>query len=106
MAIELTDAAAAQVEHYLGQRSVQGLRLSVKPTGCAGYEYIIGYAEAINEGDQVFESKGISVIVDAESLPLLEGTQVDFVSSGISKVFRFINPNATSECGCGESFNI
>lgn len=106
MAIELTTAAAEQVSRYLSERSVEGLRLSVKPTGCAGYEYVIGYADAINDDDQVFESKGIPVIVDAQSLPLLAGTQVDYVTSGISKVFKFSNPNATSECGCGESFNI
>ncbi|NNF16737.1 MAG: iron-sulfur cluster assembly accessory protein [Gammaproteobacteria bacterium] len=106
MGIELTSAAAEQVTRYLHERAVEGLRLSVKPTGCAGYEYVIGYAESINPDDQVFESKGIPVIIDAKSLPLLEGTRVDFVTSGISKVFKFINPNATSECGCGESFTI
>ena len=106
MAIELTEAAAIQVGGYLKERDVEGLRLSVKPTGCAGYEYIVGYAESIEEGDQVFESKGIPVIVDAESLVLLDGTVVDFVASGISKTFKFTNPNAAGECGCGESFNI
>lgn len=106
MAIELTEAAAVQVGGYLQERDVEGLRLSVKPTGCAGYEYIVGYAESINENDQVFESKGIPVIVDAESLPLIDGTVVDFVASGISKTFKFTNPNASGECGCGESFNI
>jgi len=106
MSVQLTPAAAAQVTEYLSQRDVEGLRLSVKPTGCAGYEYIIGYADSIEKDDQVFESQGISVIVDAQSLELIDGTVVDFVTSGISKVFKFTNPNASSECGCGESFNI
>ncbi len=106
MAIELTEAAALQVGGYLKERDVHGLRLGVKPTGCAGYEYIVGYAESIEEGDQVFESKGIPVIVDAESLTLLDGTVVDYVKSGISRTFKFTNPNASGECGCGESFNI
>ena len=106
MAIELTEAAAVQVGGYLKERDVQGLRLAVKPTGCAGYEYIVGYAESIEDGDKVFESKGIPVIVDADSLVLLDGTVVDYVKSGISKTFKFTNPNASGECGCGESFNI
>lgn len=106
MSIQLTPAAAEQVNSYLAQKEVEGLRLSVKPTGCAGYEYIIGYAESVDEGDQVFESQGVPVVVDEKSLPLLSGVIVDFVTSGISKVFKFTNPNATSECGCGESFNI
>ncbi len=106
MAIELTEAAATQVGGYLEQRNVEGLRPSVKATGCAGYEYIVGYAESIDEGDQVFETKGIPVVVDAESLPLIDGTIVDYVTSGISKTFKFTNPNAAGECGCGESFNI
>ncbi|MFK8030733.1 MAG: HesB/IscA family protein [Gammaproteobacteria bacterium] len=106
MAIELTDAAATQVGGYLKDREVEGLRLSVKATGCAGYEYIVGYAETIDDSDQVFESKGVSVVVDAESLPLIDGTVMDYVTSGISKVFKFSNPNAAGECGCGESFNI
>jgi iron-sulfur cluster assembly protein len=106
MSVQLTDAAAAQVSRYLDGKAARGLRLGVKPTGCAGYEYIIGYAESVEDSDQVFETNGISVVVDAESLPLIDGVIVDFVTSGISQVFKFSNPNATGECGCGESFNI
>ena len=106
MTVQLTDAAARQVNQYLESRQSEGLRLSVKPTGCAGYEYVIGYAEAIADDDEVFETNGVSVVIDQESLPLLQGVVVDFVPSGISKVFKFTNPNASGECGCGESFTI
>ncbi|MEG2663882.1 MAG: iron-sulfur cluster assembly accessory protein, partial [Hafnia sp.] len=54
----------------------------------------------------VFEDKGVRVIVDGKSLAYLDGTELDFVKEGLNEGFKFNNPNMTSECGCGESFNV
>ena len=107
MAISLTESAASRVRNYLETRgNGLGLRLGVTKTGCSGYSYVINYAEDITDADIVFEDKGIKVVVDADALPLIDGTEVDFVKSGLNEAFSFRNPNVTGECGCGESFNV
>ncbi len=107
MAISLTDSAADRVRTYLKKRgSGVGLRLGVTQSGCSGYSYVINYADEINESDVVFEDKGITVVVEPDALPLIDGTEVDFVKNGLNEAFSFRNPNISGECGCGESFNV
>jgi iron-sulfur cluster assembly protein len=107
MAISLTPAAADRVRHFLAERGRGvGLRLGVRKTGCSGFAYVVNYADAILPGDQVFDSRGVSVLVDADSLQLIDGTEVDFVRQGLNEAFRFRNPNVRGECGCGESFSV
>ena len=107
MAITLTTSAADRVRDYLDRRgSGIGLRLGVKKTGCSGFAYVVNYADAVEPDDVVFEDAGISVIVDPGALELIDGTEVDFVKEGLNEAFKFRNPKATGECGCGESFSI
>jgi iron-sulfur cluster assembly protein len=107
MAISLTDSAARRVKTFLGKRGHGiGLRVGVKRTGCSGWAYLIDYADAIQDDDVVFETRDVKVIVDAKSLELIDGTEVDFVKEGISEAFKFRNPNTKGECGCGESFSV
>ena len=107
MAISLTEMAADRVRSYLDKRNnAIGLRLGVTETGCSGYSYVINYAEEIAPDDVVFEDKGVTVVVDPAALQLIDGTEVDFVKSGLNEAFSFRNPNIKGECGCGESFNV
>jgi iron-sulfur cluster assembly protein len=107
MAISLTASAAERVRSYLRQRGHGvGLRVGVRKTGCSGYAYVIDYADSIGQDDSVFEGDGVKVIVDAGSLELIDGTEVDFVKDGLNEAFKFRNPNVKGECGCGESFNV
>ncbi len=107
MAISLTDSAADRVRNYLNKRSdAVGLRLGVTQTGCSGYSYVINYADEIDASDIVFEDKGIKVVVPADALKLIDGTEVDFIKNGLNEAFSFRNPNISGECGCGESFNV
>ncbi len=107
MAIQLTDSAADRVRSFLAARGHGiGLRLGVRKTGCSGFAYVINYADDYAPEDVVFEDRGVKVFVDRGSLPLIDGTEVDFVKQGINEAFKFRNPNIKGECGCGESFNV
>jgi len=107
MAISLTEPAAERVRNHLVARgSGIGLRIGIKKTGCNGFAYVINYADAINDDDQVFEDRGVTLVVDEDSLALIDGTEVDFVKDGLNEAFRFRNPNVAGECGCGESFSV
>ena len=107
MSIVLTDSAANRVKRFLtGHENGLGLRLAIKKSGCSGYAYVAGVAEAVLESDLVCESRGVKVVVDAESLPMLDGTEVDVVREGLNEGFVFRNPNVKHECGCGESFGV
>ena len=106
MSITLTEVAAERVKRFLHDRDAIGLRIGVKTTGCSGYAYVMGLADAVESGDTVYESHGIKVIVDPKSLPLIDGTRIDFARDGLNESFRYENPNVKHECGCGESFGV
>jgi len=100
VAITLTDSAADRIRGFLAQRGTGiGLRLGIKKTGCSGFAYTVNYADEVAEDDVIF-------VVSKESLGYIDGTEVDFVREGLNAAFRFRNPKATGECGCGESFSI
>ena len=105
MSVSLTDAAAQRVKAFMQTRSdALGLRLAVKIVGCSGYAYVVDLAESVNDDDQIFESNGVKVVVDAKSLPVVDGTEIDFSRQGLNEGFEYRNPNAKNMCGCGESF--
>jgi iron-sulfur cluster assembly protein len=107
MAVTLSPAAAERVRSFLAARGHGvGLRLGIKRTGCSGYAYVVNYAEDIGPGDTVFEDQGVKVVIDSGSLALVDGTEVDFVRHGLNEAFKFRNPKARAECGCGESFSV
>ena len=105
--INLTERAANHIKNYLARQGEGiGLRVGVKPTGCSGYQYVIEAANAIGEHDHVFESNGVKIVTDGQSLRYLAGTELDYVREGLNSGFKFNNPNVAETCGCGESFNI
>ncbi|CAQ83456.1 MULTISPECIES: iron-sulfur cluster assembly protein IscA [Photorhabdus] len=107
MSISLTESAAQRVSSFLSNRGKGvGLRLGVRTSGCSGMAYLLEFADVINEDDTVFEDKGVKVIIDGKSMVYLDGTELDFVKEGLNEGFKFNNPNVSSECGCGESFNV
>lgn len=106
MSITLTESAAQRVKQFLVKEGLQALRLGVRQTGCSGWAYTVQLDDQISEDDVLFEDRGIKVVIDSKSLPYLEGSEIDFVADGLNRTFQFKNPNATEECGCGESFTI
>jgi len=89
-----------------GKTDNQNIRVSVKGGGCSGLMYDLGFDETIQPNDQVFEDKGIKILVDKKSLLYLLGTTLDFSDGLNGKGFQFVNPNASRTCGCGESFAV
>jgi len=99
-------------EKILGLRNQEGqaentnIRVSVQGGGCSGLMYDLSFDATIDEKDQVYEDKGIKILVDKKSLLYLIGTTLDFSDGLNGKGFQFVNPNASRTCGCGESFAV
>jgi len=107
MALHVTEAAARQVKKTIDKRGRGiGLRLAVKAAGCSGLSYVMEIADEVGDTDTRFDDNGVSVIVDAKSLAMIDGVEIDFVRQGLSEGFKFSNPNARATCGCGESFAV
>ncbi|GMV56357.1 MAG: iron-sulfur-binding protein [Betaproteobacteria bacterium] len=107
MPVTLTDSAAQHVTSFLAKRGKGvGVRLGVRTAGCSGLAYRLEFADEIAPEDQVFESHGVKILIDAKSLPYLEGTELDFAREGLNEGFKFNNPNVKAACGCGESFTV
>ena len=107
MSVTLTQQAATHIGRYLQKRGKGiGLRLGVRTTGCSGMAYKLEFVDEVDGEDEVYESHGIKVFVDARSLPYIDGTELDYTREGLNEGFKFNNPNIKDQCGCGESFNV
>jgi len=107
MTITFTPAVAQHIEKSLAKRGHGvGLRLSIKTSGCSGYAYVVDFADSVQLDDEIVESHGVKILVDKKSLPLMDGTTLDYQRKGLNWEFVFNNPKATYHCGCGESFTV
>lgn len=105
--ITLTEAAALRVRELIeadGNAALK-LRLGVSGGGCSGFQYVLGLDERVGDDDTVLHQHGVDVVVDEMSLSMLAGTEVDYVEDLMGATFQIHNPNATSSCGCGNSFS-
>jgi iron-sulfur cluster assembly protein len=107
--LTMTEAASRKIQEVINQQrehgsNVLGLRLSVYPGGCSGFQYGMSLAEKAEDGDWTGEFEGVKVLVDKESQALLEGVAIDYVETLQAQGFTISNPNARS-CGCGKSFD-
>jgi iron-sulfur cluster insertion protein len=104
--ITVTEAAATKIRELLSEegKSDNGLRVFVQGGGCSGFQYGLMIEESGGVGDQLFESNGVKLFVDPVSISYLKGAEVDFVDTITGGGFTIKNPNATSTCGCGQSF--
>ena len=100
-------SAAARVAVIAGKQGKPAiLRLSVEGGGCSGFQYKFGLADSPEGDDLVIEQDGVRLLVDAVSLDLVAGSEVDYIESLGGAAFKVTNPNAASGCGCGSSFAI
>lgn len=107
--ISVTDKASSRIKELKtqGEHSAEHhLRVSVEGGGCSGLMYNLDFDNTINDTDEIFEEKGVKILVNKKSLLYLLGTTLDFSDGLNGKGFQFINPNASRTCGCGESFAV
>jgi iron-sulfur cluster assembly protein len=104
--IFLTEEAATAVKAAMLRtgNTEGGLRIMVEAGGCAGNKYLIGLDAEPRSDDIIFETHGVTLFIDPDSQPVLEGMKVGFVESLEGSGFTFDNPNATEKCSCGKSF--
>jgi len=109
MAILLSEAAAKEIRNIIKEQDLPAektrLRVGVKGGGCSGFSYLLDLTEEEPaDTDEELESNGVKILIDNKSLLYLDGTEIDFRDEVMQKGFVFKNPNATSTCGCGSSF--
>jgi len=103
--LTLTPKAVEKINDFLKtEDSLKGksLRLRLSPSGCAGYEYKIAFEDKL-DGDKILPQSGFDVIVDAQTLPLVEEATIDYAEDEVSSGFRIKNPIEKGSCGCGKS---
>src|SRR5437868_3062491 len=103
--LTMTPGAVSEVKKLLAKENKPeiGLRIGVRAGGCSGFSYVLGF-DAPAADDQIQDIDGVKLVIDAKSVPYLDGTQLDYQDGLQGKGFTFSNPNATRSCGCGESF--
>ena len=106
--ILLTESAARRIGELKAQENVPNafLRLAVSGGGCSGFQYGFSFDDERHEDDALFERDGVALVIDATSLELVDGAEIDFVEDLMGASFQVRNPLASSSCGCGKSFAI
>ena len=104
--VTITDKAAEKARNILTERGIENgaLRVFVVSGGCSGYQYGMAIARSREDEDIAIEASGVTLLVDAESAPLLDGAEVDYVEDLMKSGFTIFNPNASRSCACGSSF--
>ena len=105
--VTLTEAAIEKVKSMMAKEGKEGfaLRVGVVTGGCAGLSYEMKFQKNPYDNDKTSEQNGLRIIINEESVPFLQGIQIDYVDTLKESGFKYKNPNASSSCGCGTSFS-
>lgn len=105
--VTLSDSAAKRIAFLLSRESAEAkLRVAVNGGGCSGFQYMFDFDTNTGDDDVVIEKNGARVLIDSASLELLKGSEIDYVTEMVGASFQIKNPNASSSCGCGNSFTM
>ena len=110
--LEMTDRAALEMERIISEQKLGKvyLRVGVKGGGCSGFQYTLGFDDIKDEYDQVsikeWQPQDLEMICDTKSFLYLNNTTIDFDETLLGRGFKFVNPQASTSCGCGESFGV
>ena len=107
--VRFTEKGAVKVREFLESQGADvtsaGLRVGVRGGGCSGFQYQLAFDDQ-HDGDAIFEDQGLRILVDAQSLPYVDGSEIDYVDSLQGAGFQVNNPNVVAACGCGSSFQV
>ena len=108
--IDITEGAVEKIQSLIAAENdpnIMGFRVSIKGGGCSGFQYVFDFVldGEEEEGDTVFEQHGLQVYVDPLSFQYVAGATIELVSSIAGEYITVKNPNATAQCGCGNSFS-
>ncbi len=106
---QITDEAAAEILKLSEAKSLSpeaGVHVGVQAGGCSGFTYLLDFVDSPPEEAEIIEEKGVRIFVARKSLPYIQGCSLDFTGGLQGRGFQFHNPQATSTCGCGESFSV
>jgi iron-sulfur cluster assembly protein len=107
--VTFSEKGAVKVREFLASQELTsetaGLRVGVRGGGCSGFQYQLAFDEQ-RDGDVVFDHDGLRLLVDNQSLPYVDGSQIDYVDSLQGAGFQVVNPNVVAACGCGSSFRV
>lgn len=101
--LELTDNAIKHILKETHEMLDPTIRIGITGGGCGGYEYLIEYADSINEDDNILDFGKFAIVIDPDSEPFIKGSSLDFQQEGLNQSFKFANPNVSMACGCGIS---
>lgn len=106
--LNFTDAAASKVKTLIEEENNEALKLRVFVSGggCSGFQYGFTFDESVNDGDTAVENSGVTLLIDPMSFQYLVGADIDYTEGLEGAQFVIRNPNATTTCGCGSSFNV
>ena len=104
--ISVTEPARSHIAAQIARSGRRYLRLGIKESGCNGFMYTLDYIDGPEPDDRRFEFDSLEVYVKRADLPMVLGTEIDYTVEGLNSTLKFKNPNASSYCGCGESFSI
>jgi iron-sulfur cluster insertion protein len=105
--VTLSDNAAKRIAFLLSREAADAkLRVAVNGGGCSGFQYVFDFDDQTGDDDIVIEKDGARVLIDSASLELLKGSEIYYVTEMVGASFQIRNPNASSSCGCGNSFSV
>lgn len=105
--VSFTEKAIKHLEKQVQTQSAAGIQFEVKESGCSGFKYLLELAFEISDSALTYSlSDDLTLYIEPNVIPLIQGTQVDYIQEGLNNRLDFSNPNATAICGCGESFTV
>ena len=107
--VSLSKSARIFLSQKIETQQAIGLCFSVKKSGCNGLRYVLDFIDKTSTKENLViinDDDELKLYITKEALPYVNGTEIDCVTEGLNKVIKFINPNSSAECGCGESFSV
>ncbi|WP_444994083.1 HesB/IscA family protein [Aliikangiella sp. IMCC44359] len=105
--VSFTPKAVKHLASQVEKKKAKGIEFNIKESGCSGFKYLLELAFDPAEDALVYQlNEQLNLFISPKVMPLIKGTQVDYIQEGVNFRLEFTNPNATAHCGCGESFSV